>query len=243
MFIFKALRLIFVTLDNAIYELVDLLYQLFMLLAETGIFSTEAIRTFSERIYFFLGLIMVFKVSISLLQYILNPDAVNDGKIGASKLLKNIVFVLVGIILVPYIFDAAFSLQRIILKDNIIGNLILGTNLSGEGKSPESVVKETGNIMAFSTFTAFLHFNDDYITSECSAQPFDITEGDNRMATASNICIDPNTTKNSEDVVTMLEEFYKSSAGTLYMQAYENNNMHKIESCCILLRLRCKSNN
>lgn len=228
MFIFKALRLIFVTLDNAIYELVDLLYQLFMLLAETGIFSTEAIRTFSERIYFFLGLIMVFKVSISLLQYILNPDAVNDGKIGASKLLKNIVFVLVGIVLVPYIFDAAFSLQRIILKDNIIGNLILGTNLSGEGKNPESVVKETGNIMAFSTFTAFLHFNDDYITSECSAQPFDITEGDNRMATASNICIDPNTTKNSEDVVTMLEEFYNSSAGTLYMQAYEKNNMHKI---------------
>ena len=227
LFVFKVLRLIFITIDNAIFELVDLLYQLFMLLAETGIFTTEAIRAFSERIYFFLGLIMVFKVSISLIQYILNPDAVNDGKIGAPKLLKNIVFVLVGIIAVPYIFDAAFSLQRIILKDNIIGNLILGTNLSGKGKNAESVVKETGDIMAFSTFTAFLHFNDDYITSECAAQPFDITEGNNRYATASSVCVGENS-KNSQEVKDMLNEFYDSKAGGLYREAYENNNMHKI---------------
>lgn len=227
LFVFKVLRLIFITIDNAIFELVDLLYQLFMLLAETGIFTTEAIRAFSERIYFFLGLIMVFKVSISLIQYILNPDAVNDGKIGASKLLKNIVFVLVGIIAVPYIFDAAFSLQRIILKDNIIGNLILGTNLSGQGKNADSVVRETGDIMAFSTFTAFLHFNDDYITTECSAQPFDITEGDNRYATASSACIGEES-KNSQEVKDMLNEFYNSKAGTLYREAYEKNNMHKI---------------
>ena len=224
LFVFKVLRLIFITIDNAIFELVDLLYQLFMLLAETGIFTTEAIRAFSERIYFFLGLIMVFKVSISLIQYILNPDAVNDGKIGAPKLLKNIVFVLVGIIAVPYIFDAAFSLQRIILKDNIIGNLILGTNLSGKGKNAESVVKETGDIMAFSTFTAFLHFNDDYITSECAAKPFDITNGN---ADASSVCVGKDS-KNSQEVIDMLNEFYDSKAGILYEEAYENNNMHKI---------------
>ncbi len=155
MWFLKVLRMLFITLDWAVYNLASLLYELFVMISETGIFRTEAMRTFANRLYFFLGLIMIFKVSISIIQYIMNPDAVKDAKLGAGKLLKNIIVILLGIVLVPYVFEMAFSLQRIVLKDNVLGNLILGLKYSGnEG---EDAVKTAGNMMAFSTFTAFFH--------------------------------------------------------------------------------------
>lgn len=236
MFILKILRMMLITIDSAIYQLVDWAYQLFMVLAETGIFKSDGIREFGERIYFFLGLIMIFKVSISILQYIMNPDAVNDNKIGAPKLLKNLVFVLVGIVAVPYIFDAAYGLQTIILRDNIIGNLILGTNSTTEtAEDHESAIKNAGNEMAFSTFTAFFHFND-RINDECVNNPFmpagSDASSDDEYLVVNKACID------DPNYAAVLDSFLGTAdstgnvaltdLGTKYKEAYELKNVHKL---------------
>lgn len=167
----KLSRGILTLLDSAVYKLVDWLYQLFIKLSETGIFTPELMHGFTSRIYFFLGLAMLFKVSISIVNYIMNPDLVKDNKVGASKILKNIIIVLVGIVTVPYIFEAAYSLQRIVLKDNIIPNLILGAKYT-DGNEARSAVENAGRGMAFTTYTAFSHLNEDYFTPECYSGPF-----------------------------------------------------------------------
>lgn len=178
------IRELFFVFDKIVYNLIDLVYQLFMSIAETGIFRAEDIRSFAERIYFFLGLIMVFKVSISIIQFIANPDSAKDGKVGAPKLLKNLVVILVGIILIPYVFEAAYSLQRLVLRDNVIGNLILGMNYSEDkkidGDTEQDFIKSAGKRMAFTTFTAFFHLDTDIVgasgtelfNNACAANPF-----------------------------------------------------------------------
>jgi hypothetical protein len=122
----KIFRSFFAFFDVIAYTLIGLVYQLFMLISEAGIFSQASIQAFASRIYVLLGLFMIFRVSISLVTYILNPDSFSKGDVGAPALLKGFVFALLGIVLVPYVFEAAYSLQRIVLKDNLIGNLIMG---------------------------------------------------------------------------------------------------------------------
>ena len=173
--LWKIFRTMFSLVDYIIYAFVEQVYELFMLIAEAGVFSQDTIQQFAKRIYVFLGLVMIFVVSIALVQYILDPKKFSDSKIGGSKLIKDFVFVLIGIIMIPYIFEAAFKLQRIILKDNVIGSLILGMKYNNteaeEGESASDYATYGGKIMAYSTLSAFVTFNREIASATCVNEP------------------------------------------------------------------------
>ena len=183
---FKMIRSLFITIDRVVYAWIENCYELLIKLSESGIFSQSTIQEFANRIYVFLGLIMIFRVSITLVQYIINPQNFNDKAIGGAALVKNVAFVLVGIVLVPYVFEAAYGLQRIVLKDNVIGNLILGldADMTGgettgadtdatvaEGKNGTYYAEYGGKIMAFQIFSAFFTFNNEIASSSCINNP------------------------------------------------------------------------
>lgn len=161
----------FAAIDKIIYWFVEKLYELFILISEAGVFSQSTIQEFSKRIYVFLGLIMIFQVTISLVNYIINPSTFDDKNIGGAALIKNAAISLVGIVLVPYVFEAAYSLQRIVLKENVIGNLILGVKTWDSQEEAESYVEYGGRKMAFSTFSSFVTFNSDVASSSCINEP------------------------------------------------------------------------
>ena len=79
----------FAAIDKIIYWFVEKLYELFILISEAGVFSQSTIQEFSKRIYVFLGLIMIFQVTISLVNYIINPSTFDDKNIGGAALIKN----------------------------------------------------------------------------------------------------------------------------------------------------------
>ena len=81
-FIFTLLRKMFFNIDRIIYGLIDDVYGLVIQLAGTSIFSTEMINAFAERIYAFIGIFMLFKVTISLITHVLNPDDFTDKEKG-----------------------------------------------------------------------------------------------------------------------------------------------------------------
>ena len=161
----------FCFIDRIIYFFVEKMYELFILISEAGIFSQATIQEFATRIYVFLGLIMIFQVSISLVNYIINPSTFDDKTIGGAALIKNAAIALVGIVLVPYVFEAAYSLQRIVLKENVIGNLILGVKTWKSQEEAESYVAYGGRKMAFSTFSSFVTFNPEVASSTCINEP------------------------------------------------------------------------
>lgn len=149
-------------LDKVIYGFIPTVYNILIEIAETTIFSQDVIDLFASKIYALLGIFMLFKVSFSILTYIVDPDAFLDKSKGFSKLISNIIMTLVLLVLTPWIFSQAMEIQSIVLRDNIIGSLfsVTGTDVTSNG--------DPGNKMAYETFKAFYHI-DTNLFPECES--------------------------------------------------------------------------
>lgn len=125
--VYNILRSVFFSLDKIVYELIGNVYGLLLQICRTSVFDTDAIHSFSSRIYVFIGLFMLFKLSVSLITYLLNPDDFTKGEKSFGSIIKNVLFALVMIVLCPYIFTELFEVQSIILEENTIMNVAFGT--------------------------------------------------------------------------------------------------------------------
>lgn len=121
-------RGLFAVIDSAIYSLISVIYKLVEELASVSIFNSGTIDELAGRVYTFIGIIMVFKVTFSLINYLVNPDSITDKNTGVGNIAKNVVITLFLIILTPYAFDFLYRAQNAILKDEIIPKIILGDN-------------------------------------------------------------------------------------------------------------------
>lgn len=121
------IRSIFSALDSAIYSLISLFYNTLMDLANSTFINTSDVSAVSIRIYSLLGIFMLFKVSFSMINFIINPDAISDKDKGGAKLIKNVIITLFLVIMVPFGFDFLRDAQSAILNDQIIPKMILGT--------------------------------------------------------------------------------------------------------------------
>ncbi len=167
-FIIKTLRTLFFSLDKIIYGFIDDVYGLLLQLSRTSIFTQDTIHEFSERIYALIGIFMLFKVSISLINYVLNPDDFIDKEKGLASIVKRIILALVMIVLVPYIFSEAYEVQTIILEENTIMNLVFGSPSSNDNQLPsQSYAESAGSKIQFTVLYAFAQPNyDDFASDE-----------------------------------------------------------------------------
>lgn len=147
------LRIFFFFLDSIVYPLISTIYNLFMDISNTTIFTEDIIDFFASKVYALLGIFMLFKVSFSILTYIVNPDSFTDKSKGFSKMISNIVISLVLLLFTPWLFSQAMDVQRIILKDNIIGKVFTVSSVSNISSL------DAGNTMAYETFVAFYHID------------------------------------------------------------------------------------
>lgn len=165
------LRTVGFFLDNIVYGLIPQIYKLFIYLSQINLFGStddqNVLQDLINHIYVLLGIFMLFKVSFSLLQYLVDPNAFRDSSKGIGKLVTNVLVALVLLVSVPSIFSAAMYVQTQIIQSNAIGQLILGTNASGEGSpaltsdnkiSPEGV-EEMAKDLQFMVFGAFYSLN------------------------------------------------------------------------------------
>ena len=149
-------RNIFATLDNVAFflfsKVMGLLFDIANLTAQKG----DAITTFLEplqgRIYVVLSIYMVFKVTISLLTYIVNPDAMTDKNQGAGKLVQRIIVSLAILSFFPYGFKMLNKLQADIIGNETIPKLVLG--VSGSVDSPEGIGTEIAYEVYNGTFVS-----------------------------------------------------------------------------------------
>lgn len=123
-----AIRAIIAQLDKVVYGLISIFYDIILKLAEINVFKEGAVEDTATRLYTLIGLFMLFKVSFSFINYIINPDSLNDKEKGGGNLLKHIIISFVMIIITPFCFNFLTEAQSAILTDQIIPNFILGTN-------------------------------------------------------------------------------------------------------------------
>ncbi len=124
----QLIRGFFATIDSAVYGFIAVVYNLIEDLANTSILSMTDMNEFASRIYALLGIFMLFKVSFSIISYIVSPDKISDNSTGMGGIIKNVLITLVLILIVPTCFTLLYEAQSAILSENIIPKLLLGTN-------------------------------------------------------------------------------------------------------------------
>lgn len=145
----KSIRIFFFWIDRIIYNFIPMVYDLLISIARTSVLSQGDISSMAERIYKLLAVFMVFKVTFSLIMYVVNPDDFSEKTKGVGKLTSNIIISLALLILTPYFFRMAYSLQTILLEDNSIATLIFGSSAN------ESFLTTAGDDMAYITMSPF----------------------------------------------------------------------------------------
>lgn len=137
----KILRTIFLAFDSIIYALISYLYKIFTFLSQVRLFENDRMKDLANRMYIIIGVVSLFLVAYALISAIINPDNATKGKNSSfSGIIKNIIFAIIGIALVPTIFSYAYEFQRRVLCDNVIakffavapGTVSEGTDFSSE---------------------------------------------------------------------------------------------------------------
>ena len=142
-------RNLFTALDELGYMLLGAIFDVFFTVANAKILQGDFIVTFYGRVQLILGVFMVFRLSITLLQIIVNPDLAKDKNKGASKILMRIVLSLVMLTLIAPInipnddgnplnqqiadngilFGFLYQIQNSVVQNNVLGKLILGSSV------------------------------------------------------------------------------------------------------------------
>ena len=161
------IRALFGMLDGIIYGLISTVYELIEEIAHYKVF--ESIDDFTGRIYALLGIFMLFKVSFSFINYIVNPDSFTDKEKGVQKIIKNIVIMFVMLIICPWFFNTLWQLQANILDENVIGRLVFADLEGNDLASTEFTYDEAcgntkntaatnGDYIAIMTLRGFYQF-------------------------------------------------------------------------------------
>ena len=141
------LRGLFASINYCIYSLIQWIIQGMFDLANlpSNFTLMEEMRT---RIYVILGVFMVFKITISLLNYMLNPDAMTDKEKGAGKLVVRTVTACAFLIVLPFGFQKLRQAQEVFLP--VLPKVILG-----QTDDNSNTVQDNAEAMAVAALRAF----------------------------------------------------------------------------------------
>lgn len=144
------IRSLFSAIDYFIYSSIEWVTQGIFDIAElrTNVTIVETVRT---KIYIILGIFMLFKISSSLIHFMINPDQMNDKEKGAVKLISRTITMLIMLILLPTIFTYIYKAQSVFLP--ILPRLLLGK----ETQEISENVAENANKMSVTLLQAFFH--------------------------------------------------------------------------------------
>lgn len=159
--LFLFVKRIFAFIDSMVVFVIKYLYQLIIAIADTNVFG-NIIYEYLGRIYTFLGIFMVFKLSISMINYIVNPDALTDKSKGAGKLITNVIISLILLVVTPTLFSVAFDIQKDILSTNAIYQIVTGRALSNETSKDNKNslyenAKTSANDISYGVYSAFIY--------------------------------------------------------------------------------------
>lgn len=124
----SVLRFLFAWIDSIAAKMITAVYNLLMELADLTLYSENIVKIVGQRIGLILGIFMLFRIAISLINYMISPDRFSDSKQGGGQLIKNIIVSLVLLATVNIIFETAYSVQKKIVSSGIIEKIFFGEN-------------------------------------------------------------------------------------------------------------------
>ena len=121
----QALRTFSGKIAAVLYNFIVYLYNIFMILARAEILNDNYIQAIYNRVGMILGLFMIFKLSFSLIQSLIDPEKLTDKKSGFGSIITRCIVSIVLLGITPSLFKMAFKIQNIIVgTENDTNNII-----------------------------------------------------------------------------------------------------------------------
>lgn len=153
-FIQAILSVICLLIDSVVYYVVSIAFKLFLAISQFQIFSDSAFNDLINRTYVVIGVISLFLVAYALLNAIIDPDNASKGDKSISKIVKNIIIAIIGIAIVPTVFNWFYEFQSRVLCNNTIPKILLN-KVDSDG----STVENTATQFAAYLFESFFYPN------------------------------------------------------------------------------------
>lgn len=167
---------IFLIIDSIVYFFVNKAYTMYLALAQFKLFDNETFKDLITRTYIIIGVISLFIVAYALINSIINPDNASKGDKSLSKIVKNIAFSIIGIAIVPTIFNYFYYFQRVVLCNNLIPKIFMAYN-TGNSESNNFLDDDVGPQFATYLFQSFF-----YPTAIENKQLSDVSDGNALIA-------------------------------------------------------------
>lgn len=125
-FVSDMIRTILLGICKFIYDSIVTACKVFMYVGEARILDPEIFEVIVRRVGLVLGIFMLFKLTFSMIQMMVDPDRITDKERGVGSLIKKVIVVIVLLAMTNTFFTEAYKLQHFINKQQIIGKIILG---------------------------------------------------------------------------------------------------------------------
>lgn len=102
---------LFSMIAQVVFSIASKIFVLIDDMSKYNFFSQGTINDFTSKVYVIIGVLMLFKLVISAVQYIVNPDMFDDKNKGLGAILKKSIIVVVLLAIVPSIFTFAMEVQ------------------------------------------------------------------------------------------------------------------------------------
>lgn len=140
--IVDSLRTLALNIFEVLLKGITALYTLFMgIVGWHDFVETPEIQQIFTRIGLILGLFMVFKLTFSAIEYLINPDTMTDKEKGLGNIVKKVLIMIILLGSVRFLFDEAYEIQEKLLDDtdNILYKLIFGEQSQDSSDASEMV--------------------------------------------------------------------------------------------------------
>ena len=89
---------------------------------------TDIILKFVDIVYVLIGVFMIFRITVSLLHYLINPDSISDSSVGAERLMKNVILTFI-LLLIFYptglVYSVSTKIEELVIgKDDSEGLIV-----------------------------------------------------------------------------------------------------------------------
>lgn len=167
-FAWNVIRSLFAWLDSVAYTLFSWVMQLIFDIAAVSTSSVfnDFYNGIQTRIYALLAIFMLFKITISMLTYLVNPDSINDKERGVGKMAMRVVVSLVMLIAFPMAFQFLNTVQPHILE--ALPRIILGTENAIDKDQYDTGNNGLGSQMSLTgDQIAFMTYQGVFFNTEC----------------------------------------------------------------------------
>ena len=152
-------------INQLLYTMISNLYDVFIALCEGQLLDSDTLNELFGRVGMLLGVVMVFKVSFSFIQMIIEPDMFSDKEKGLSKIATKVIIVICMFGISGYVFDFLRDVQGEIIESNAIAKFLIPVKINTD---------DFGGTLSAELFTAFYNLDSlvDYDNNVCGSEEF-----------------------------------------------------------------------